>query len=223
MALLIAGDGTIAEASGGWGGYLKEKMPRAAVYVYALPGGSSKSFLAEAGMQPAEEKMKEGDVLLIQFGWNDAKKSVWKHTDPFTSYMNCLSICADTARTWGTVPVLLTQIPRPDFENGKLRNSGGDYPQAVRMLGRRAGIAVIDLYQLGSEAMEKLGAAGAGSLFEDGCGEPRLTEKGGRFFADLVYEGLNELGLLPAEEATETADTAGRPAALAWKTEEGGN
>ncbi len=223
MALLIAGDGTIGETSGGWGGYLKEKMPRAAIYLYALPGGSSKSFLAEAGMRPAEEKMKEGDVLLIQFGWNDAEKSVWKHTDPFSSFMNCLSICADTARTWGTVPVLLTQIPRADYEDGKLRNSGGDYPQAVRMLGRRAGIAVIDVYQRGIDAMEKPGTPGAGSLFEDSCGEPKLTEKGGRFFADLVYEGLKELGLLPAEEEMKTAETAGKPAALAWKTEEGGN
>ncbi len=224
LALFIAGDGTALEAPAGWGGYVKEKLAGASVYNAAAAGESSRSFLAEARLQGPEEKMKQGDVLLIQFGWNDASKESWKHTDPFTSYMNCLAIYADTARTWGTVPVILTQIPRPVFEGGKLQASGGDYPQGARMLARRLGIPVIDMYQRGFEALEKMGREAAEALYQETeNGEPKLKAAGARLFGEIVYEGLKEMNLLPEKEAANLSAEEKKPAALAWKTEEGGN
>ncbi len=224
LALFIAGDGTALESPEGWGGYVKEKLDGAAVYNAAAAGASSRSFLAEARLQEPEEKMKQGDVLLIQFGWNDASKENWKHTDPFTSYMNCLAIYADTARTWGACPVILTQIPRPVFEGGELQASGGDYPQGARMLARRLGIPVIDVYQRGFEALEKMGGEAAKALYEENAGEePKLKAAGAKLFGDIVYAGLKEMNLLPEREAAELSGGEKKPAAASWRTEEGGN
>ncbi len=213
MALFIAGDGMAREDGNGWGTYLKERLAGAAIYNAAAEGASSRSFLAEAKLQEPEERMKEGDVLLIQFGRNDASAAVWKHTDPLTSYMNCLSIFVDTARTWGTVPVLATQVP----EN---TGNAGDYPPAVEVLGRRMHVPVIDVYAQGREAMEKMGEKEAAALF---AGEEQLTEKGRVLFGEMIYEGLKKLNLLPGKEAAEEAEAASAPAAAAWRTEEGGN
>ncbi len=241
MAIYICGDSTAASCGEdmapmwGWGQALPALMPEEKIINASRGGRSSKSFLAEACLQPVEAELKEGDLLLIQFGHNDASDYPWRHTEPRTSYQNCLSIFIDTARTYGAVPVLLTQTPRRRFQDGKLQPTGGDYPEAVRQLARKRNVALIDVYQRGFEMLEKLGEEPSAALFmnvekgkypawPDGhADDTHLRRAGAELLAAIVRDGLCELGLSGRAAAEEEDAAAPKKAALSWKNEEGGN
>ncbi len=265
MTIYICGDSTASTYSAndepqyGWGQLLGDMLPGIKVVNGAKAGRSSKSFLAEALLEPIEAELKEGDIVLIQFGHNDASPYPWRHTDPMTSFLNCLNIYIDTARTYGALPILLTQTPRGIYQDGKLMPSGGDYAAAVRLAALRRQTPLIDVYELGFKRLEAMTEEEARSLFlnvepgvyprfPDGWKDDTHTALGGaKLFAEIVAEGLRELGIPGRQEdgqadKTETAEkadnakndetaeitenkspanmTAGAKAPVSWKKEE---
>jgi lysophospholipase L1-like esterase len=78
--------------------------------------------------------MKPGDWLLIQFGHNDQKAN-WPQTyvEAATTYRDYLKVYIGEARRRGATPVLVTSMHRRKFDAaGKIVNTHGDYPEAVR-------------------------------------------------------------------------------------------
>ena len=214
MTVYVCGDSTAAPYSPdqapitGWGQLLCEKLDGVPVVDAARGGRSTKSFLSEGRLQEIEKTLAPGDLLLIQFTHNDTSDLVWRHTDPWTSFMSNLAIFVDTARQYGAVPVLLTPIPRRYFRDGALLPSHGEYPEAIRVLARQKGVALIDIYrtacahlaELGDEASRPLYmnvAAGLYAAYPQGQEDDTHTQKAGaEYYAALTADGLRALGLI---------------------------
>ncbi|MBQ7850180.1 MAG: rhamnogalacturonan acetylesterase [Clostridia bacterium] len=163
MTIYICGDSTAATYGPqrapmtGWGQVLQELLPGVRVVNRAMGGRSTKSFLSEGRLVEIEKEIQAGDLLLIQFTHNDASDLVWRHTDPHTSFVSNLSIFVDTARIHGAIPVLMTPIPRRDWQGGELLDSHGEYPDAIRRLAMMKNAALIEVYD---RAMAQLRAMG---------------------------------------------------------------
>ena len=131
MTIYICGDSTAASYTPekapitGWGQVLGEFLPGVEIINHAFAGRSSKSFLAEGRLQPVEEHIRPGDLLLIQFTHNDRNPRPERHTDPDTTFPAYLSVYVETARSHGATPVLMTPIPVRQFEDGQLVDTHG--------------------------------------------------------------------------------------------------
>jgi hypothetical protein len=78
--------------------------------------------------------------------------------EPFTSYKEQLKLYIAEARRKGATPVLVTSMPRRHFgADGKIANSLGDYPQAVRQTAAEEGVTLIDLNAAATAFFEALG------------------------------------------------------------------
>lgn len=179
---------------------------------FAVNGKSSKSFYEEGLLQPAEALLEPNDFLFIQFGHNDEKPKADRHTDPYTTYQEYLMryICA--AKSHDAVPVLITPLSRRLFKaDGTIENSHGEYPAAVKDLGIREGIAVVDLTERSRVLYEQTGElqsrkwfmyfpAGIYENYKDEVKDnTHLSCEGAVRMAGLIAKELKELGGIYAE------------------------
>ncbi len=173
--------------------YLKECV---AVSSHAKNGRSTKSFLDEGRFGPVEEAMQPGDFLLIQFGHNDEKEDPARHTDPDTSFSHNLRLFVEAARKKGAYPVLITPIARRLFdENGCFRpGSHGAYPAAVREVGKKLGVPVIDLTERTEAYLSQLGDEASKPLFMFPKDNTHLKPEGAVVMAGFLAEGLKKEG-----------------------------
>ena len=82
---------------------------------HAVNGRSSKSFIDEGRWQKVLDKIKPGDYVIIQFGHNDEKPALDRHTDPGTTFDANLSRFVLEAREKGAIPVLCDAVVRRNF------------------------------------------------------------------------------------------------------------
>jgi lysophospholipase L1-like esterase len=173
----------------------------------AVSGRSSRSFVDEGYFDKMAQKIKKGDYLFIQFGHNDQKNDE-RYTDPFTTYRGYLTKYIDLARSKGATPVLLTSIQRLGYStSGKIVDTHGDYLVAVRMLGKKLNVPVLDMAKRTEELYNKLGFEKAKRLYmilEPGeyknypngrDDTTHLTEQGAYTVSYLVTEAIRETDL----------------------------
>lgn len=138
---------------------------------YARNGRSTKSFLDEGRFLPIAEQMQAGDVLFIQFGHNDEKDDVARHTEPFGSYQDNLLYMAQMARRNGAYPVFITPLSRRQFDKeGRLEETHRPYQQAMKELAEREQIPCIDLCARSHEEIEQMGAEASKRFFMNFAG-----------------------------------------------------
>lgn len=145
VTLYAIGDSTMApntkcdedpgDPGRGWAEPLQQFFDPAQLVVRncAVSGRSTKSFIDEGRWQKVLDRIAPGDLLLIQFGHNDAKKSDPKrYTDPETTFKENLRRFVNEARGKGATPILATSIVRRQFnKDGTLRDSHGRYVPAA--------------------------------------------------------------------------------------------
>ncbi len=198
--IFIAGDSTVTdqprEPGASWG----QMLPRwftadVAIANHAESGETLKSFLTGLRLAKILSQMKRGDYLLLQFGHNDEKPS-WPQTyvEARTTYQAYLRAFIAEVRLRGATPVLISPVQRRQFDDhGKIKNSHGDYPDAVRELAREQGVAFIDLSAASAALYEALGPAKAPLAFS-GSGEHRdpthHNNYGAYELAKCVVQGL---------------------------------
>jgi lysophospholipase L1-like esterase len=136
--------------------YLNEDI---IVYNYAKNGRSSKSFINEGILEKIKEELKGEDFLFIQFGHNDQKPDEERRTQPFSTYQEYLSVYIETARKYGAYPVLITSLYRRMFsQDGHIKDEVHyEYPHAMKQLGKKLNVPVIDLCSKSKELLEKTG------------------------------------------------------------------
>ena len=164
ITVFLAGDSTVTdqprEPAASWGQMLPRFFnDRVVIANHAESGETLKSFLTAHRLDKILSAMKPGDYLFIQFGHNDSK-SQWPQTyvEPFTTYQAYLRVFIAEARRRGATPVLITSMHRRVFdERGKIKNTHGDYPDAVRQLAQEENVALIDLHALSATLYEALG------------------------------------------------------------------
>ena len=173
--VFLVGDSTVTdqrfEPAAGWGQMLPRFFkPEVSVANHAESGETLKSFLVEHRLDKVLGRIKPGDWLLIQFGHND-QKIQWPQTyvEAATTYRDYLKAYIGEARRRGASPVLVTSMHRRKFDAaGKIINTHGDYPEAVRAVARETGVPLIDLLDMSAALYEALGSDQAWKAFADG-------------------------------------------------------
>jgi lysophospholipase L1-like esterase len=152
----------------GWGQPLGNLFVSSCAVVVdqAISGRSSKSFFDEGAWAPVKAALKAGDYVLIQFGHNDQKSDdVARYTDPPTTYKQFLTTYVNDAREKQATPILLTPIHRNSWSGGKVSDTHGAYPPAVRELAAALQVGLIDLTALTKAYFERIGQAETNKLF----------------------------------------------------------
>lgn len=196
--VFLAGDSTVTDQNGepaaSWGQMLPRFFkPQVSVANHAESGETLKSFLTEHRLDKLLSGIKPGDWLLIQFGHND-QKAQWPQTyvEAATTYRDYLRAYAGEARRRGATPVLVASMHRRKFDAaGKIVNTHGDYPQAVRDTAKALDVPLIDLHAMSAALYEALGPDQAPKAFNDGGKDATHHNNYGAYqLARCVVEGI---------------------------------
>ena len=124
---------------------------------YAESGESLSSFIGERRFEKQLSLMKAGDYAFVQFGHNDMKQR-GPGIGAFTSYKKDLKYFITEVKKKGAIPVLVTSMQRRSFDStGKIRETLGDYPEAVRQTAKEESVALIDLNAMSKTMYEAWG------------------------------------------------------------------
>ncbi|MFR9179555.1 rhamnogalacturonan acetylesterase [Phocaeicola vulgatus] len=124
---------------------------------YAESGESANTFIGAGRLKKALTQMKPGDYIFMEFGHNDQKQK-GPGKGAYYSFMTSLKTFIDEARARGVYPVLVTPTQRRSFdENGKIRDTHEDYPEAMRWLAAKENVPLIDLNEMTRTLYEAMG------------------------------------------------------------------
>ena len=125
---------------------------------YAESGLSCTSFLAQGRLDKILTQLKKGDYVIVEFGHNDEKEK--KPGDgAWYNYSRNLKIFADRVKAAGGNIIFCTPTARRAFnaDHKTMRNTHGDYPDAMRAVARRENVPVIELTPMTTTLYEALG------------------------------------------------------------------
>ncbi len=211
VQMFLAGDSTVVDGLNepwtGWGQMLPAMFDeRVVVSNHAESGRALRSFRAQRRLDKIMESIRPGDVMLIQFGHNDMKEK-GEGIGPFTSFSEDLRSYVRAVRAKQAHPVLVTPMYRRRFEDGRLVNTHGDYPEAVRRVARELNAPLIDLHEQSCVLFEALGPETSRSAFvhypantfpgqvEALKDDSHFSPYGGHLLARIVLDGLRTSGL----------------------------
>ena len=151
--VFMIGDSTMANKpldlpERGWGMALGAFLVNPAmVQNHAMNGRSTKSFIDEGRWAKVTGELQPGDFVIIQFAHNDEKKEDPKrYADPAGGFRDNLRRFIAETRAKGATPILATPVCRRKFDAaGKLVDTHGAYPDAVRAVAREEKVALLDL------------------------------------------------------------------------------
>ena len=165
--IFICGDSTAASYDPektrmvGWGQLLGDCLPGVKVVNLAMAGRSTRTFLEEKRLEPAERDACPGDLVLIQFGHNDEnEKKPERYAAAWGAYRENLAYFVRFAREKGAVPVLLTPICMRIWQDGVLQPTHGEYPAAVRSVAKEMRVPLIDAYEESFRIVAETGEEG---------------------------------------------------------------
>ncbi len=172
ITVFLAGNSTVTdqryEPYAAWGQMLPVFFKPGLVSVanHAESGEALKSFVAENRLEKLLEQIRPGDCVFIQFAHNDQKPQSSAYSAPFTDYQYYLRQYIAEVRNLGATPVLVTPMLRRNFnEAGRVINTHGDYPQAMRQVAETEGVFLIDLFEMSRTLYEALGPEDSKKLF----------------------------------------------------------
>ncbi len=168
--------------------------PDVAIANHGESGESLKGFLGERRLAKLMSVIKPGDYLFIQMGHNDQKER-GEGVGAFTTYKADLKRFIAEARSHGATPVLITSMNRLTFDDaGKITNSLGDYPEAVRQTAAEEKVALIDLNAMSKPFYEALGPMEAHKAFA-GKDTTHHSDYGSYELAKCIVEGIRQAKL----------------------------
>lgn len=169
MKILLAGDSTLANCPtyeypmSGWGAELAPLVYQwAAVHNIAKGGATTESFRDEGLWQQLLAAAGVGDVVLIQFGHNDQKRS---HLTAEGGYTENLERMVQEVQAKGALAILCTSVERRNFIAGVQTSTLEDYAQAVRRVANKRDIPLIDLNEWTTQLYKNAGEAGSAAYF----------------------------------------------------------
>jgi lysophospholipase L1-like esterase len=171
VVVYLAGNSTVTDQAkepwAAWGQMIPRFFNSGVVVAnFAESGEALKSFVAENRLMKIMSLIRPGDYLFIEFGHNDQKPASSAYVEPFTGYKAMLKQYIQETREKGALPVLVTSMHRRKFdEYGKIVNTHGDYPEAVRQVAREENVPLIDLNAMSASLYEALGPEDSKKLF----------------------------------------------------------
>ena len=173
----------------------------------ARGGRSTRSFFEEGRWRSVYEQLKPGDLVLMQFGHNDAAVNKVERYVSVDGYKEYLRMYVLQTRAKQAVPVILTPVCRNyPWKDGRLENIHGEYPQAAKEVAEEMEVFFIDLNQLSMDAFSEKGQdyvsshyfmnlpAGLYEAYPDGQSDnTHFQPEGAEVVAALVFEAMKSL------------------------------
>ena len=165
--IFLCGNSTVVDQEdepwASWGQMITRWFtPQVVVANYAESGLSCTSFLAQLRLDKILSQLKKGDYVIVEFGHNDEKEK--KAGDgAWYSYSRNLKIFVDRVREAGGQIIFCTPTARRFFndDHQTIKNTHGDYPEAMKAVARREQVPVIDLTAMSTAFYEALGEEGS--------------------------------------------------------------
>ncbi len=228
-AIFVIGDSTVKNADEeddgmwGWGTVLDEHIDTTRFYVenHAMPGRSARTFLDEGRWDKVYKALKPGDIVLIQFGHNDAgpidsgkeraelrgygdeskvfkMKSSGRYKVVYTYGWYLRKFIMD-AREKGALPVLISHTPRNKFDNGLIESNADSFGKWTRETAIHMDVPYIDLNAISGAKLQRLadyrGLRYVNEYFKNDHTHSSL--KGAHLNAEGVAESLRSYRLIP--------------------------
>jgi lysophospholipase L1-like esterase len=163
ITLFLAGNSTVVDGAhepySAWGQMIPAffQPGKVAVANYAESGESLSSFISARRFAKMLSLMKPGDYAFVEFGHNDQKQK-GEGVGAFTTYKKNLQYFIAEVKKKGGIPVLVTSVQRRKFDAaGKIEETLGDYPAAVRETAKAENVALIDLNATSKIMFEAMG------------------------------------------------------------------
>jgi lysophospholipase L1-like esterase len=183
------------------------KTEKAKVINKAKGGRSTRTFFEEGRWDDIYRALQPHDLVLIQFGHNDAAVEKHERYVNITGYKQYLRLFVQQTRDKHALPILLTPVNRNyPWDNDQLHNAHGDYPAAMKEVAQEMNVLLIDLGQLSRDFFSAKGQefvsktyfmnlpAGAFPAYPDGLNDnTHFQPKGAEEVARLVYQAMKNL------------------------------
>ena len=174
---------------------------------YAESGETASTFIAAGRFKKILSLLKKGDYVFIEFGHNDQKQK-FPGAGAYYNFATCLKQFIDETRQRDATPVFVTPTQRRSFNaEGKIQETHGDYPDAMRWVAQREGVQVIELHDATRTFYEQMGVEGSKQAFvhypantypnqpKDIADNTHFNPYGAYEIAKMVVEGMKTLGL----------------------------
>lgn len=182
--IFLVGDSTVADYSidsgylkkryplSGWGQqfqafFVKDSLMKLKSWIradsieirnFARGGRSTRTFFEEGRWATVMDQVRSGDVVLIQFGHNDAAQDRPDRYVDLEGYKSYLKRFVEETRSRNAIPVLISPVNRNyPWKDGKLANVHGAYPEAVKSIATALKVRFIDLTQISIQAFSAIG------------------------------------------------------------------
>lgn len=173
----------------------------------AKGGRSTRTFFQEGRWRGITNELQPGDLVLIQFGHNDASKEKTERYVDVQGYQEFLRLYVTQTRQKGGIPVLLTPVNRNyPWEDGILKSCHGEYAPAVKEIATEMNVLLIDLTELSCSYFSKKGqeyctnnyfmnlSAGTYTAYPEGQKDnTHFQPEGAKSVAQLVFDAMKNL------------------------------
>ena len=173
----------------------------------ARGGRSTRTFFQEGRWRKVVQDLKENDIVMVQFGHNDAAENKPERYVNIEGYKEFLRLFVSQTREKGARPIILTPVARNyPWENNHLQNVHGKYDQAPKDIAQEMNVELIDLNQLSMNYFSKKGKdfvsknyfmnlpAGKYEAYPEGQDDnTHFQPEGAKAVAQLVFTGLKDL------------------------------
>lgn len=180
----------------------------AVVYDRARGGRSTRSFFEEGRWSEIYSQLSPGDLVLIQFGHNDASVNKGERYTSIPGYKEFLKLYVSQSREKGAIPILVTPVARNyPWKDGRLGNTHGVYPDAMKEVAAETGAYIIDLNSLSMEYFSEKGRdyvtvtyfmnlpPGMYEAYPDGTSDnTHFQPAGATAVAKLIFDAMKGLG-----------------------------
>ena len=217
------GDSTVRNGSGngangqwGWGDLTSCYFDTTRVNVVnrALGGRSSRTYLTQGQWDRVLAMLKPGDVVIMQFGHNDASAvndtsrargtihGIGEETGEIDNLLThqhetvhsfgwyLRRFIADT-RARGATPVVASLVPRNSWENGAVQRNKANFAGWAQGVARAERVPFLDLNELIAREYDALGSEKVAPFFVSD--RTHTTLEGARVSARIVTAALREL------------------------------
>ena len=201
----------------GWGDFIDQFLDSTKVSVknHALGGTSSRTYQNLGLWDAVNNKLKAGDYVLIQFGHNDngpindtirargtikgigdeteeIDNMITKNYEIVHSYGWYLEKIMKDAKSKGAIPIIMSPIPRNDWEEGKVPRNNTSYGLWAKQIAERNNVTFIDLNDKMASKLEKFGEEKVTGTYFYKRDHTHTSARGALMAASIIVDELKE-------------------------------
>lgn len=173
----------------------------------AKGGRSTRTFFQEGRWREVREQLKPHDIVIMQFGHNDAAESKPERYVDVEGYKEFLRLFITQTLQHDARPIVLTPVNRSyPWKGDEMQSCHGAYSPAARQVAKEMKVSLIDLEKRSIELFTQKGRAfidttyfmnlpaGKYEAYPDGQKDgTHFQPAGATAVAQLVFNGLKEL------------------------------